>query len=82
MKTGDGHRPNFPPLADVSGPSISVLVNTSGLYYAICNMSSNTRVRTQTQRGRAGKKWVGLNYKEKERAKEANGMSVYSIEEC
>jgi hypothetical protein len=29
---------------------------------------------TRTQCGRASKKWVGLNYNEKENAKEANSL--------
>ena len=40
------------------------------LYRIVSSMSDEMR----TQRGRAGKKWVGLNYKEKESAKEANGL--------
>lgn len=32
--------------------------------------------QTRRSRSREGKKWVGLNQKEKERAKEANGQHV------
>lgn len=65
----------FNPLPADLPLALSVCLQTFlGLSTSSCDMGSRTRVPTQTQRGRSGKKWVGLNYDEKEKAKEANGL--------